>query len=186
MTITRKANSLSLLADTLSGGFFAHCPLRTVRRKPVSPSIHCRTLCPKLSGHPVQDTKWTLLPLYEPVQVMGTIFDCGQELNGGMAKTFRDWVPEQNQLMPPSVLDWVPAGHLVHFVLSLVREQLNLEGIFGKYAEERGYPPFHPGMMVGLLLYAYSQGIYSSRRIAKGCEERVDFMALTGMQHPDF
>jgi len=117
---------------------------------------------------------------------MGTIFDCGQELNGGMAKTFRDWVPEQNQLMPPSVLDWVPAGHLVHFVLSLVREQLNLEGIFGKYAEERGYPPFHPGMMVGLLLYAYSQGIYSSRRIAKGCEERVDFMALTGMQHPDF
>jgi|SRR5689334_8400212 transposase len=103
-----------------------------------------------------------------------------------MAKTFRPWVPEQNQLMPPSVLDWVPAGHLVHFVLNLVREELNLESILKKYSEERGYPPFHPAMMVGLLLYAYSRGIYSSRRIARACGERVDFMVLTGMQQPDF
>jgi transposase len=103
-----------------------------------------------------------------------------------MAKTFRQWVPEQNQLLPPCVLDWVRNDHPVHFVMSLVREELNLDGIFKKYTEERGYPPFHPAMMVGLLLYAYSRGIYSSRRIAQACEERVDFMALTGMQQPDF
>src|ERR1700678_4604101 len=54
------------------------------------------------------------------------------------------------------------------------------------YDEERGFPPYHPGMMVALLLYAYSQGVYSSRRIARGCEERLDFAAVTGMQHPDF
>jgi hypothetical protein len=54
------------------------------------------------------------------------------------------------------------------------------------YDEERGYPPYHPGMMVALLLYAYSQGVYSSRRIARGCEERLDFAAVTGLQHPDF
>lgn len=103
-----------------------------------------------------------------------------------MAKTFREWIPEQNMMLPPSVLDWVPAGHLVHFVLHLVREQLDLRGILRRYDEERGYPPYHPVMMVGLLLYAYSQGVYSSRRIAKACRERMDFMALTAMQNPDF
>ena len=41
-------------------------------------------------------------------------------------------------------------------------------------------------MMVALLLYAYSRGVYSSRRIAQGCEERVDFMAVTAMNQPDF
>jgi transposase-like protein DUF772 len=41
-------------------------------------------------------------------------------------------------------------------------------------------------MMAALLLYAHSQGIYSSRRIARGCEERLDFAAVTGTQRPDF
>ena len=94
--------------------------------------------------------------------------------------------PEQNMLLPPSVLDFIPAGHLVHFVLNLLREQLDLSAILVRYQEARGYPPFHPVMMVGLLLYSYSQGIYSSRRIAKACQERIDFMALSGMQRPDF
>jgi transposase len=103
-----------------------------------------------------------------------------------MAKTFREWVPEQNALLPASMLDWIPEGHLVHFVLNLVREELDLQAILSRYEEERGYPPYHPVMMVSLLLYAYSQGIYSSRRIAKACVERVDFMVLTARQAPDF
>jgi len=103
-----------------------------------------------------------------------------------MAKTFREWSPEQSTLLPASVLDWVPAGHLVHFVMNLVREQLDLHGILNKYDEARGYPPYDPRMMVALLMYAYSQGVYSSRRIGRACQERVDFMALTGRQDPDF
>jgi transposase len=103
-----------------------------------------------------------------------------------MAKTFRDWSPEQNTLLPASVLDWIPEGHLVHFVLNLVSEQLDLKTILSKYDEGRGYPPYDPRMMVGLLMYAYSQGVYSSRRMARACQERVDFMALTGRQEPDF
>jgi transposase len=103
-----------------------------------------------------------------------------------MAKTFRDWSIAQRWLLPPSVQELVPASHVSHFIRELVREELDLSGILSAYDEERGAPPFHPTMMTALLLYAYSQGVYSSRRIARGCEERVDFMAVTAMQKPDF
>ena len=89
-----------------------------------------------------------------------------------MSKTFRDWNVEQHWLLPPSVMDFVPADHIAHFIRDTVREQLDLSGILAAYErEERGYPPYHPVMMTALLLYAYCQGVYSSRRIARGCEE---------------
>jgi transposase len=103
-----------------------------------------------------------------------------------MSKTFRAWDVDQGWLLPASVHDFVPAGHLAHFVRDTVREGLDLSAIRGTYVEERGYPPYHPGMMVALLLYAYSRGVYSSRRIAQACEERVDFMAVSGLNKPDF
>jgi transposase len=104
-----------------------------------------------------------------------------------MAKTFRDWNVEQAWLLPPSVMDFVPADHLAHFVRDTVREQLDMSAILAPYEqEERGYPPYHPVMMTALLLYGYCQGVYSSRRLARGCEERLDFMAVTGLNRPDF
>jgi transposase len=104
----------------------------------------------------------------------------------GMAKTFREWNVQQQMLLPPSVLDFVPPDHLAHFVRDTVAEALDLSAIVDVYEEERGYPPYHPVMMTALLLYAYCQRLYSSRRIARACEERVDFMAVTAMQRPDF
>jgi transposase len=103
-----------------------------------------------------------------------------------MSKTFRPWDIDQSWLLPPSVHDFVPAGHPAHLIREIVREELDLSAIVSRYEEPRGFPPFDPGMMTALLLYAYSQGIYSSRRIAKACEERVDFMAVTGLNRPDF
>jgi transposase len=100
-------------------------------------------------------------------------------------KTFRPWEPDQQMLFPPSVRDFVPEGHLAHFVRDVVREDLDLSSIFARYVELRGQPPYHPALMTSLLLYAYSRGIYSSRRIERSCEERVDFMALTGGEKPD-
>jgi transposase len=102
-----------------------------------------------------------------------------------MSKTFRPWDVEQRWLLPPSVQELVPAGHVAHFVRETVREQLDLGAVFAAYREERGYPPYHPAMMVALLLYAYSRGLYSSRKIAQACEERLDFMAVTAMNRPD-
>lgn len=103
-----------------------------------------------------------------------------------MSKTYRPWNVDQAMLLPPSVQELVPAGHLAHFVRNLVRDLLDLSAILDEYAEERGYPPYHPVMMTALLLYSYCQGVYSSRRIAAACEQRVDFMAVTAMQTPDF
>jgi transposase len=103
-----------------------------------------------------------------------------------MPKTFRPWDVDQSWLLPPSAHELVPPGHLAHFVRDTVREALDLSAILAAFDEERGYPPYHPGMMVALLLYACCRGVYSSRQIARACEERVDFMAVTGLQRPDF
>ena len=103
-----------------------------------------------------------------------------------MSKTFRDWSLDQALLLPPSVHDFVPAGHLSRLVVALVTEELDLSAILASYKGEKGQPPYHPAMMVALLLYAYAVGIYSSRRIAKACIERVDFMAIVALDAPDF
>jgi transposase len=75
---------------------------------------------------------------------------------------------------------------LAHFVRDTVREGLELSAIVGTYEEDRGQPRYHPAMMVALLLYGYARGVYSSRRLSQACEERVDFMAVTGLNKPDF
>ena len=101
-------------------------------------------------------------------------------------KTFRDWRVDQVFLLPPSVDDFVPEDHPARIVRELVEEALDLSPVMGAYSEIRGQPPYHPRMMVALLFYAYSRGIYSSREIARCCHDRMDFMAVTACQRPDF
>lgn len=103
-----------------------------------------------------------------------------------MDKTFRDWNVDDVWLFPPSVQELVPEKHLANLVRDTVRGTLDLSAILDEYREVRGCPPFHPAMMTALLLYSYCTGVYSSRRIARACEERIDFMAVTAMQKPDF
>lgn len=103
-----------------------------------------------------------------------------------MSKSFRAWDVDQAWLLPPSMHQFVPPGHLAHFVRDTVREALDLSAITGLYKAEQGQPPYHPGMLVALLLYGYSRGISSSRKLAQACEERVDVMAVTGLNRPDF
>lgn len=103
-----------------------------------------------------------------------------------MSKRFRPWDVDQISLLPPSVLDYVPLSHPAHFVRDLVRDELDLEAIYASYDDARGAPAFHPAMMTALLLYSYTQGLYSSRRISRACEERFDFHAVTASAKPDF
>lgn len=100
-------------------------------------------------------------------------------------KTFRPYDPDQMLLMPPSLADWVPQGHLARMVGDLV-ETLDLSAIEEAYETPRGYPPYHPRLMVKLLLYGYATGVYSSRRIARALSDSVAFRFLAAGNEPDF
>jgi transposase len=103
-----------------------------------------------------------------------------------MGKKFQDWQYEQAFMFPPTVKDFIPKEHLSHFIRGVVSEKLDLREIMNDYVEDRGAPPFHPAMMTALLLYSYCRNVYSSRKIAQACEERVDFKVISGMRSPDF
>ena len=103
-----------------------------------------------------------------------------------MSKQFRPWKIDDIQLLPPSVQDYVPIDHLARFVVGLVRESLDLREIEGSYRSEVGQPPFDPRLMTALMLHGYASGLYSSRRLARACVERADFMMIAAGDPPDF
>ena len=103
-----------------------------------------------------------------------------------MSKHFRPWKIDETQLLPPSVQDYVPKDHLARLIVALVRESLDLSAINGSYTSGLGQPPFEPRMITALLLHGYASGLYSSRRIAKACVERADFMMIVAGDPPDF
>src|SRR5271167_2581297 len=103
-----------------------------------------------------------------------------------MTKTYRDWSGDQSYLFPPSPHDWLPEGDLVYFLLDTVAT-LDLSPIFAHYERElRGQPPFHPRMMVALLLYCYATGTRSSRKIMRRCQIDVACRVIVGEDVPDF
>ena len=103
-----------------------------------------------------------------------------------MAKTYRPYVPEQDLLLPPSLRDWLPEGHLAFFVSDLI-DQLDLSAITSVYEQdERGYPPYHPVMMTKLLVYAYCVGVFSSRKMHRRLVEDVAFRVLAAGNLPDY
>jgi transposase len=88
-------------------------------------------------------------------------------------------------LMPPSVRDWVPEGHLVWTVLDAVGE-LDLSAFYSAFrADGHGRPAYEPSMMVGLLMYAYARGNRSARGIERACVEDVAYRVVAGNLAPD-
>jgi transposase len=104
-------------------------------------------------------------------------------------KTFRPYEPNQMYLMPPALNEWLPEGHLAHFVRDVVA-RLDLSAIFDAYTRDAkgpgGAAPFHPTMMTQVLLYAYCVGCPSSRKIEKRLREDVAFRVLAANETPDF
>lgn len=103
-----------------------------------------------------------------------------------MSKTYRAYNPEQQFLLPPSMREWLPEGHLVYFVSDTI-DEIDLSAIESVYEKSLvGYPPYHPRMMVKLLFYAYCSGVFSSRKMARKLEDDVAFRVLAAGSRPDF
>jgi len=101
-------------------------------------------------------------------------------------KQYRDWNPDQPFLVPPSLREWLPEDHPVYLMLDVL-EELDVSAIEKKYRQKdpRGTRPYAPKMMVGLLLYSYSVGVRSSRKLEKATYEDIPFRVLTADSHPD-
>ena len=103
-----------------------------------------------------------------------------------MSKTYLPYDPDQQLLLPQALQEWLPEGHLAYFISDVV-DQLDLSEITARYeGERRGGPPYHPRMMVKVLLYAYCVGVPSSRRIATRLHEDIAFRVLAANNTPDF
>ena len=110
-----------------------------------------------------------------------------------MAYNLLSWDREQGYLMPPSVREWLPEEDLAWFIVDAV-EQMDLGefyasavcGISDYRNDGWGAAAYDPAMMVAVLLYAYCQGLRSSRRIAQALERDVGFRVVAANQQPDF
>ncbi|MGZ8981975.1 MAG: IS1182 family transposase [Burkholderiaceae bacterium] len=101
-----------------------------------------------------------------------------------METSYLPYDPQQQFLLPPALQEWLPEGHLAYFINDTV-EMLDLSAFHARYAG--GGPrnqPFHPGMMVKVMLYAYASGVFSSRKIASKLHEDVAFRVLAAGNFP--
>ena len=103
-----------------------------------------------------------------------------------MIKTYLPYEPDQQLLLPAALQEWLPDDHLAYFISDVV-DQLDMSKVTARYERERrGGPPYHPRMMVKVLLYGYCVGVASSRRIAQRLHEDIAFRVLAANNTPDF
>jgi transposase len=101
-----------------------------------------------------------------------------------MSASYIPYCPEQQQLLPSALQDWLPEGHLAYFISDTV-DSLNLSAFHARYAKDGPRnQPFHPVMMVKVLVYAYATGVFSSRKIARKLFEDVAFRVLGADNFP--
>jgi transposase len=86
-------------------------------------------------------------------------------------------------LMPPSVDEWLPERHLARFVVEVV-EGLDLRAMTGSYRGS-GEASYHPQMLLGLIIYGYATGVFSSRKLERATYDSVAFRFMAANEHPD-
>ncbi len=101
-----------------------------------------------------------------------------------LQKTFRPYDQHTLLLMPPSLTDWIADDGLVAYLNDLV-DELDLTPLLAAHDEARGKPPYHPALMLKVLLYGYATGVRSSRKLEQRLLSDVNFMFLAGQARPD-
>jgi transposase len=101
-----------------------------------------------------------------------------------MTASYIAYHPEQQQLLPNALQDWLPPGHLAYFINDTV-DSLDLRAFHARYAKDGPRnQPFHPAMMVKVMVYAYATGVFSSRKIARKLHEDIAFRVLGADNFP--
>jgi transposase len=101
-----------------------------------------------------------------------------------MPTTYRPYQPNQILLLPPSVSEWLPEGHLAHFINDAV-DALDLHAFHARYdGDGRRNTPFDPAMLVKVVVYGYANGVVSSRQVARKLHEDVAFRVLAAENFP--
>ena len=100
-----------------------------------------------------------------------------------MSRDFFEVDRETPWLLPPSLQDWLPEGHLARFVVDIV-EQLDLSDLTSYYSRG-GKRAYHPAMLLSLLFYGYATGVFSSRKLERATYESVAFRFIASNLHPD-
>lgn len=100
-------------------------------------------------------------------------------------RPYRQYTPDQAFLVPPALADMIPAGDPVFFLRDVL-QRLDLDAFHRVYRCERGQPPYHPELMVGLYLYGAMRRTYSSRRLAELCTRDLACIYLVGRATPDY
>lgn len=96
---------------------------------------------------------------------------------------FRPVDRQTDFLLPPSVQEWLPEGHLARYIVEVI-EGLDLSELTRAYAG-RGSDAYHPAMLMALLLYGYATGTFSSRKLARATYDSLAFRYIACNQHPD-
>ena len=101
-----------------------------------------------------------------------------------MPASYLPYQPDQDFLLPYSMREWLPEGHLAYFINDTV-DSLQLQAFHERYAKGGARnQPFHPAMMVKVLLYGYATGVFSSRKLARKLHEDVAFRVLGAGNFP--
>jgi transposase len=96
---------------------------------------------------------------------------------------FRPINRDMDFLMPPSVDEWLPQRHLARFVVEVI-EGLDLRAMTGSYRGS-GEASYHPQLLLGLIIYGYAAGVFSSRNLERATYDSVAFRFIAANEHPD-